>query len=225
MTEGGVLGTISGGSGAFTVLFSDQSGYQLPTEDLFYGGIDAAGISSFIITDNVTLCQIPGTYTIPQVDVQVDILVSETQQLITNGNIILQTATLEADLVFSSGMEPAEFYEWSPSGFSDNGEGMYSEIDSEGTYTVNVDVLGGTCSASTTFDVVSNLCVLEGDINLDGIVNGADLIALLGSFGMICNSSDPCPGDINHDGVVNQQDMLVFFGTYGLSWESVCGSN
>ena len=223
--EGAMLGTISGGSGAFTVLFSDQSGYQLPTEDLFYGGIDNEGVYSFDIQDDVTNCIVSGNYTIPQVDVQVDILVSETQQLITNGNIILQTAMLEADLIFSNGMEPAEFYEWSPIGFLDDGEGMYSEIDTEGTYTVNVDVFGGSCSASTTFEVVSTLCILEGDINLDGIVNGADLVALLGSFGTICNSSDPCPGDINHDGVVNQQDMLAFYGTFGLSWESVCGSN
>jgi len=49
------------------------------------------------------------------------------------------------------------------------------------------------------------------DLNCDGIVNGADLAIVLGSWG-------PCVGciaDINDDGVVNGADLAVVLGSWG----------
>ena len=52
-----------------------------------------------------------------------------------------------------------------------------------------------------------------GDLNLDGVVNGADLGLLLGAWGP-CSSS-PCTGDLNTDGVVNGADLGLLLGAWG----------
>ncbi|MGB0424445.1 MAG: GC-type dockerin domain-anchored protein, partial [Flavobacteriales bacterium] len=52
-----------------------------------------------------------------------------------------------------------------------------------------------------------------GDFNSDGIINAADLLQFLGSFGSDCG--DPCPADLNEDLVINASDLLVFLGLFG----------
>ncbi|MBL9148698.1 MAG: dockerin type I repeat-containing protein [Phycisphaerae bacterium] len=50
-----------------------------------------------------------------------------------------------------------------------------------------------------------------GDLNLDGAVNGADLAALLGTWG-------PCTGcnaDLNHDSIVNGADLAILLANWG----------
>lgn len=52
-----------------------------------------------------------------------------------------------------------------------------------------------------------------GDINGDGVVNGADLSVLIGSFGAVV--APGTSGDINGDGVVNGADLSVVIGSFG----------
>lgn len=52
----------------------------------------------------------------------------------------------------------------------------------------------------------------EGDINLDGAVNGFDLGLLLGSWGQSCTG---CRADVNRDGVVNGFDLGLLLGNWG----------
>lgn len=49
------------------------------------------------------------------------------------------------------------------------------------------------------------------DLNSDGVVNGADLGLLLGSWG-VCPG---CPADLNADGVVNGADLGLMLGSWG----------
>ena len=70
---------------------------------------------------------------------------------------------------------------------------------------------------STLF--LHSLCVASvprcfGDTNGDGVINFADLNAVLGDFGMA--SSDPIlPGDTNGDGVVNFFDLNIVLSGFG----------
>ncbi len=60
------------------------------------------------------------------------------------------------------------------------------------------------------------ICDCTGDLNLDGVVNGADLGLMLSSWGP-CGSS--CPYDLNVDGVVNGADLGLMLSAWG-----TCGS-
>jgi hypothetical protein len=51
------------------------------------------------------------------------------------------------------------------------------------------------------------------DLNLDGVVNGADLGLMLGAWGP-CPST-PCAADLNLDGVVNGADLGLMLGAWG----------
>ena len=57
-----------------------------------------------------------------------------------------------------------------------------------------------------------------GDINCDGIVNVADLLAVIGAWGP-CVNPDNCPADIaplpNGDDVVNVADLLAVISHWG----------
>ena len=50
-----------------------------------------------------------------------------------------------------------------------------------------------------------------GDINLDGNVTVADMLAVLSEFG--CTQS--CASDVNADGVVTVTDVLALLGLFG----------
>ncbi|MAC19570.1 MAG: hypothetical protein CMJ23_07870 [Phycisphaerae bacterium] len=51
-----------------------------------------------------------------------------------------------------------------------------------------------------------------GDVNGDGVVNGADLGLLLGAWG---ECPRKCPGDLNKDGLVNGADLGLMLGSWG----------
>jgi hypothetical protein len=59
------------------------------------------------------------------------------------------------------------------------------------------------------------ICDCVGDIDLDGMVNGSDLSAVLANWG-------PCAGvcryDLNDDGIVNGADLTKVLANWG-----VCG--
>ncbi|MBX3354629.1 MAG: dockerin type I repeat-containing protein [Phycisphaeraceae bacterium] len=50
-----------------------------------------------------------------------------------------------------------------------------------------------------------------GDVNCDGIVNGADIAIVLGSWGPCVG----CAADLNGDGVVNGADIAIVLGNWG----------
>ncbi|MEY4943972.1 MAG: Dockerin type domain [Planctomycetota bacterium] len=54
-----------------------------------------------------------------------------------------------------------------------------------------------------------------GDLNLDGVVNGADLGLLLGAWGACSGGTPGCIGDLNLDGVVNGADLGLLLGAWG----------
>jgi hypothetical protein len=51
----------------------------------------------------------------------------------------------------------------------------------------------------------------DADLNCDGVVDGADLLILLSSWGK-CNE---CPADLNNDGVVDGADLLILLSNWG----------
>ena len=59
----------------------------------------------------------------------------------------------------------------------------------------------------------------DGDIDLDGDVDGADLSLLLGGWGD-CSlddmSADLCAADLNGDGTVDATDLTILLGAWGV---------
>ena len=69
------------------------------------------------------------------------------------------------------------------------------------------------------YSCVSNACKnctvappCPTDLNLDRVVNAADLSVMLANWGS-CKSD--CPGDLNTDGVVDAADLSVMLSTWG----------
>ncbi len=73
-----------------------------------------------------------------------------------------------------------------------------------------VEIIYGTNSVSVRFNGVFDRV---GDLNHDGLVNGADLGILLGSWGGCADAC--CTGDINGDGIVNGADLGILLGNWG----------
>jgi hypothetical protein len=61
----------------------------------------------------------------------------------------------------------------------------------------------------------NTICDCVGDLNVDGVVNGADLGLMLSSWGP-CGTN--CPYDLNADGQVNGADLGLTLSAWG-----VCG--
>ena len=51
-----------------------------------------------------------------------------------------------------------------------------------------------------------------GDVNGDGIVDGADLAAILGAWGKCTD----CPEDVDGNGIVDGADLAAILGSWGL---------
>ena len=59
----------------------------------------------------------------------------------------------------------------------------------------------------------NTICDCAGDLNIDGVVNGADLGLMLSSWGP-CGSN--CTSDLNSDNVVNGADLGLLLSTWGI---------
>jgi hypothetical protein len=55
---------------------------------------------------------------------------------------------------------------------------------------------------------------IPGDLNNDGVVDGADLLILLSQWGK-CDDPDDCPADLNGDGTVDGADLLILLSNWG----------
>jgi len=70
----------------------------------------------------------------------------------------------------------------------------------------------------TTGFVMTPICSLSGDFNMDDTVNASDLLAFVPCFGTTdCGSGDPCTGDIDRDNDVDGTDLTILTKTYGSS--------
>jgi len=78
---------------------------------------------------------------------------------------------------------------------------------SEDGIIVGTGVRNGLVRAYVMVPVVA--CI--GDINRDGIVSGADLAILLGTWGPCAG----CAADLNDDGIVNGADLALLLGNWG----------
>ncbi len=61
---------------------------------------------------------------------------------------------------------------------------------------------------------LEQLCQMPGDLNNDGLIDGADLILLLGAWGP-CDDCRNCAADLNGDCLVNPSDLLILLGNWG----------
>lgn len=57
---------------------------------------------------------------------------------------------------------------------------------------------------------------VQGDLTLDGVVNGADLASLLAQWGP-CTSLTPCNSDLNMDGVIDGSDLAALLSSWSNS--------
>ena len=71
------------------------------------------------------------------------------------------------------------------------------------------DIQEGGGSSDQDENGIPDECECIGDVNFDGLVNGADLSALLGSWG------EP-DFDLNGDGIVDGLDLSILLGTWGI---------
>jgi hypothetical protein len=69
-------------------------------------------------------------------------------------------------------------------------------------------VLVGGGSSDQDSNGIPDECECIGDINFDGLVNGADLSALLGSWG-------DSAFDLNGDDIVDGLDLSIILGGWG----------
>lgn len=63
------------------------------------------------------------------------------------------------------------------------------------------------------FDTMSLTFGITGDLNFDGVVNGADLGLLLGTWGG-CPTDNGCVGDLNDDGTIDGADLGILLGAW-----------
>ena len=91
----------------------------------------------------------------------------------------------------------------------DNVEHLFVRGLTPGSYVISVtrdDALA--ISAGATLAWLVDAPAILGDLNGDGLVNGADLGTLLGAWGT------PGPGDLNGDGIVNGADLGIMLGEW-----------
>jgi len=100
------------------------------------------------------------------------------------------------------------------------GEGLQLEVFDDGSDAGPSLYAGGYFHVSPAGDsslarwASCNDGGLFGDLNGDGLVDGADLGVLLGAWGP-CPAEEPCPADLDGDGVIAGGDLGLLLGAWG----------
>ncbi len=94
---------------------------------------------------------------------------------------------------------------------------LTQDLVSGQTYYIVAGSYSATVNVTSTLRIdgppQTGACV--GDLNLDGVVNGADLGLMLGAWGACSGGTPGCIGDLNLDGVVNGADLGLLLGAWG----------
>ncbi len=80
------------------------------------------------------------------------------------------------------------------------------------TYDWNLD---GEVTQADLNDLSWLVSVALSDVNGDGIVNGPDLLLLLGAWGPCPDPPEACPGDLDCDGAVRVPDLVRLLSVFG----------
>ncbi len=86
-----------------------------------------------------------------------------------------------------------------------------------GDYVIEVVDMGCDGEAETDVAVawlMPEQPVIVGDLNGDGVVDGSDLIQLLGAWGP-CDDCKNCPEDLDGDCIVGSPDLIMLLGNWG----------
>ncbi len=130
---------------------------------------------------------------------------------------VLPTATIEVigSAQYCPNNEPSllanadQFsYSWQQNGTVVGNEQNLSSAPS-GVYNLVTGDANGCLSLAAV--VETELILILGDFNADGVVNTADLLELLGGFGCMAN----CEVDLDGDGMVTSADLLIFLTVFG----------
>ncbi len=76
------------------------------------------------------------------------------------------------------------------------------------------DIANGD-SADRDDNGIPDECNPIGDLNLDGVVDGGDLLILLGSWGPCPPPPFDCPADLDLDDTVGPSDLIILLGNWG----------
>lgn len=76
------------------------------------------------------------------------------------------------------------------------------------------DIANGD-SADRDNNGIPDECNPVGDLNLDGVVDGSDLLILLGSWGRCPIPPFDCPADLDLDEIVGPSDLIILLGNWG----------
>lgn len=90
------------------------------------------------------------------------------------------------------------------------GNGINSALNAAGQLVLRAGDSVNSINTIAKIDLGSTPC--PADLTGDGVVNGADLAALLGAWDP-CSGS--CPADLTGDGVVNGADLAALLGAWG----------
>ncbi len=91
-----------------------------------------------------------------------------------------------------------------------SGNGINTGLNAAGQLVLRAGDSVNSINTIAKIDLGSTPC--PADLTGDGVVNGADLAALLGAWGP-CSGS--CPADLTGDGVVNGADLAALLGAWG----------
>ncbi len=90
----------------------------------------------------------------------------------------------------------------------------------EGAFDCNANGIADSCDIATgpssdvNGDQIPDDCQCVADVNQDDVVNFADLLQILGDFG-VCPKKGSCSSDINANGSVDYQDLIRVLSLWG----------
>ncbi len=118
---------------------------------------------------------------------------------------------------FPGGLQYLLFYEneliFTSNRFSDGGVGFFFGLTSSRPFDSAVVIC--PTFAEAEIDDLHFGGAPWGDIDLNGAVDAADLLTLLGAWGPCPEPVDPCPGDIDDDDEVDATDLVELLGAWG----------